>query len=110
MSFKSSYIAFHEHFNYIVMHFRYVLYMLSCFVLVGLDWAEPMMFLNLHAYAYAFSCVRTFSFSYSYILLCWYFYGNPLRSRTSFSSEPTHSSVRFRDENAQKDFSKNFCK
>ena len=69
-----------------------------------------MMFLNLHAYAYAFSCVRTFSFSYSYILLCWYFYGNPLHSRASSSSEPTHSSVRFRDENAQKDFSKNFCK
>ena len=64
MSFKSSYIAFHEHFNYIVMHFRCVIYMLSCYVLVGLDWAEPMMFLNLHVIC---SCIRTFIFLYSYI-------------------------------------------
>ena len=74
MSVKSSYIAFHEHFNYIVMHFRCVLYMLSCCVLVGLDSAEPMMFLKIcTSYAHAFSCIRTFIFLYSYILLCWYF-------------------------------------
>ena len=71
MSFKSSYIAFHEHFIYTVMHFRCVLYMLSCCVLVGLDWAESMMFLNLHVIC---SCIRTFIFLYSYILLCWYFF------------------------------------
>ena len=45
---KSSYIAFHASFNYIFMYFRYVLYMLSCCVLVDLDWAEFMMHLNLH--------------------------------------------------------------
>ena len=45
---KSSYIVFHEHFNYIVMHFRCVLYMLSPYMLLGLDWVEPMVFLLLH--------------------------------------------------------------
>ena len=65
MSFISSYIAFNEHFNHIVMHFRYVLYMLSCCVLVGLDWAKPMMYLHLHVIC---SCIHTFIFLYSYIL------------------------------------------
>ena len=58
MSFKSSYIAFHEHFNYIFMHFRCVFTLLLCCVLVGLDWAKPMMyfkfacrmFMHFHAY------------------------------------------------------------
>ena len=45
---KCSYIASHLHFNYMFMHFRYVITMLNCCVLVGLDWAEPMMFLMLH--------------------------------------------------------------
>ena len=35
---------------------------------------------------------------------------NPLRSRTSSSSDPTPSHIRFRDEDARKDFSKNFCR
>ena len=30
------------------MHFRCVFTLLLCYVLVGLDWAEPMMYLNLH--------------------------------------------------------------
>ena len=30
------------------MHYRYVLYLLQCCVLIGLDWAEPMMNLYLH--------------------------------------------------------------
>ena len=78
---KSSYIAFHKHFNYIVMHFRCVLYMLSCCMLVGLDWAKLMMYLNLHAYVSSFLyiliyyCVVTFlilslSFSLSLSLSC----------------------------------------
>ena len=29
------------HFNNIFMHYRCVLYLLQCCVLVGLDWAEP---------------------------------------------------------------------
>ena len=67
---KSSYIAFHEHFNYIVMHFRCVLYMLSRCVLLGLDWAKPMMYLSLHVTC---SCI----FMHMYILIycyCWSFF------------------------------------
>ena len=52
------------------MHFRCVLYMLSCCVLVGLDWAELMMYLNLHVIC---SCIHIFNSLHSYILLCWYF-------------------------------------
>ena len=73
MSFKSSYIAFHEHFNYIVMHFSCVLYMLSCYVLVGLDWAEHMIFLNLHVIC---SCIFMHTYLHFLIFLytlCWYF-------------------------------------
>ena len=36
------------------MHFRYVLTMLKSCVLVGLDWAEPMVFLLLHV---TYSCI-----------------------------------------------------
>ena len=55
------------------MHFRCVIYMLSCYVLVGLDWADPMMFLNLHVIC---SCI--FMHTYLHFLLflyilCWYF-------------------------------------
>ena len=35
---------------------------------------------------------------------------NPLRSEASSSSDPTPSHIRFRDENAQKDFSENFSR
>ena len=66
MSFKSSYIAFHKHFNYIVMHFRCVLYMLSYCMLVGLDWAEPMMFLNLHVIC---SCIFVHTYLHFLIFL-----------------------------------------
>ena len=126
---KSSYIAFHKHFNYIVMHFRCVLYMLSCCVLVGLDWAELMMYLNLHVIC---SCIHIFNSLHSYILLCWYFSDclslfltlvcfmapkrkytlsqNPLRSEASSSFDPTPSSIKFCDDGAQKDFSKNICR
>ena len=59
---KSSCIAFLEHFNYIFMHYRCVLYMLNCCVLLGLDWAKPMivflfachMFMHFHAYVSSF--------------------------------------------------------
>ena len=35
---------------------------------------------------------------------------NPLRFEASSSSDPTPSHIRFRDENAQKDFSENFSR
>ena len=35
---------------------------------------------------------------------------NPLRSKASSSFDPTPSHIRFRDENAQKDFSENFSR
>ena len=54
------------------MHYRCVLYLLQCCVLVGLDWAKPMMQLYLHVHA--FSCIHTFKFLYFYISCCWYFF------------------------------------
>ena len=105
-------------------------------VLVGLDWAEPMMQFLLHITC---SCI-----SHAYVLLFHYtcyieLFGaflivsffplsllftlvvsmtpkrkstlsqNPLRSGASSSSDPTPH-IRFRDEDAQKDFSKNFSR
>ena len=63
---KSSYIAFHEHFNYIVMHFRCVLYMLSRCVLLGLDQAEAMMYLSLHVTC---SCIFIHTYLHFFIFL-----------------------------------------
>ena len=51
---KCSCIASHLHFNDMFMHFRFVITMLNCCVLVGLDWAKPMMFLSLHV---TYSCI-----------------------------------------------------
>ena len=59
--FKSSCIASHVHFNYILMHYICVLYMLNGCVLLGLDWAEPIMFLKLHV---TWSCI----FIHAYLL------------------------------------------
>ena len=67
---KSSYIAFHKHFNYIVMHFRCVLYMLTCCVLVDLNSIEPMMYLHLHIIC---SCIFMHTYlHFSYILIYYY--------------------------------------
>ena len=80
------------------MHFRCVITMLNCCVLVGLDWAEPMMFLSLHvtcscifhAYVPSFIFILILiyvgaflrvSFSLSLFL---YLNENPLRPRTLF--------------------------
>ena len=49
------------------MHFRCVLYMLSCCVLVDLDRTEPMMFLNLHVIC---SCI--FMHAYLQYFILWY--------------------------------------
>ena len=107
-------------------------------VLIGLDWAEPMMQFLLHItwscipYAYVLSFQYTcyiwtalelfwLSFFLSPLLLfTWVVFmaprrksassQNPLRSRTSSSSDPTPSHVQFRDEDARKDFSENFSR
>ena len=43
-------------------------------MLVGLDWAEPMMHLNLHvSHVHAFSSIRTFLFLSFDIKTAWYF-------------------------------------
>ena len=62
ISFKTSCIASHLHYNNIFMHYRCMLYMLICCVLLGLDWAEPMIFfwnvtcscIFLHTYLHLF--------------------------------------------------------
>ena len=134
--FKSSCVALHLHFNYIFMHFRCVLYMLNCCVLLGLDWVEPMMLFMLHIicscifmhmylqffyilYIDLFGAYLFVSLSPSLFLVLVCFMEpkhkstlsqNPLRSGASFSSppDPTPSHVWFCDDKAHKEFSKNF--
>ena len=66
MSFKTSCIASHLHYNYIFMHYRCMLYMLICCVLLGLDWAEPMIFfLECHMFMH----FPTYVPSFIYILI-----------------------------------------
>ena len=107
--------------------------MLKCCVLVGLDWAEPMMPLILyitcscifHAYIPSFlyililNCLVLFCLSFS-LSLSFVSYSmapkrkstpswNPLHSGASSSnSTPLH--VKFRDDKARQDFSENFCR
>ena len=108
--------------------------MLICCVLVGLDWAKPMMKFLLHVTC---SCI-----SHAYVLhfnifdICEQFRAflivtlsllftlvvsmapkckstpsrNPLHSRASTSSDPTPLSVWFHDEDAHKDFLENFSR
>ena len=63
---KSSCITSHEHFNYIFMHYRCVLYTLNCCVLLDLDWAKPMIFLNLHVTC---SCIFMHTYLQLFIFL-----------------------------------------
>ena len=104
-------------------------------VLVGFDWAEPMMQFLLHV---TYSCISMHTYSIFNTLvifeMCWDFSNclslslsflltlvmsmaskrksassrNPLRSGASSSSDPTPSSIQFCDEEARKDFSENF--
>ena len=106
------------------MHFRCVFTMLKSCVLVGLDWAEPMMFLLLHVTC---SCIWTIFVSIFLILICVGTFlilslsvsysmtpkrksapsRKPLRSGAStFDSTPSH--IWFHDEKARMDFSENF--
>ena len=106
-------------------------------MLVGFDWPEPMMFLLLHLTCSCIFMHTYFTFSiFIYIELFWDFSDclflpppplslvyvscvtapkrksapsrNPLRSGASTSSNPTPSSIRFRDELAKTDFFENF--
>ena len=105
-------------------------------VLVGLDWAEPMMLFILHVTCSCISHTYVLSFQYTYyiwtalglfwlslslplssfalISLClWHLNASLFRPRTLFvgastSSNPTPSSIRFRDEKAKIDFFENF--
>ena len=112
--------------------------LLQCCVLVGLDWAEPMMFLLLHT-----TCSCIFMHTYLQFFIFFYFNfvcvfllfslslslslsleivcvmapkckstpsQNPFRSGASSSSDPTPSHVWFRDDKVRKDFSENFSK
>ena len=120
------------------MHFRCVFTLLLCYVLVGLDWAEPMMYLNLHVIC---SCIFMHTYPSCFYVLILNLFGaflivsfslslsyvscimtskhksipsqNPLRFRASSSftpSDPTPSHVWFYDEKAKSDFSKNFSR
>ena len=107
------------------------------YVLVGLDWAEPMMQFLLHitcsciphAYILLFNILVIFELlwnfsdclSFSPLLLFTLVVSmapsrkstpsqNPLRSTTSSSFDPTPSHIRFCDEDARKDFSENFSR
>ena len=111
--------------------------MLKWCVLVGLDWAKPMMSLLLHitcscifhAYIPSFPYILILNFL---VLLCLSLslflsfvscsmapkrkptpFWNPLRSGASSSSspsDPTPSHVRFHDDKVRKDFSENFSR
>ena len=109
------------------MHFRCVITMLNCCVLVGLDWAEPRMFLSLHVTC---SCIfHAYVPSFIFILILIYVGAflrvsfslslslpkrkstlshNPLHSGAFSSSDTTPSHVRFCDDKARRDFSENF--
>jgi len=116
------------------MHFRCVIIMSNCCVLVGLDWAESIMFLSLHVTC---SCIFMHTYLQFFILFFIDMVGaflrvslslflalvcsmapkhkstpsqNPLRSGASTSSYSTPSHVRFRDDKAHKDFSENFSR
>ena len=121
------------------MHFRCVFTLLQYCVLVGLNWAEPMMYFNLHVTC---SCIFHAYVPFISFLLILTVFGtflrlslslslslsvsllmapkkskstpsrNPLRFGASFSSyvDPTRSYVRFRDDKARQDFSEKFSR
>ena len=118
------------------MHFRCVFTLLQWCVLVGLDWAKLMMFLSLYVTCSCIFHPYIHSFIYILILICvgaflhvslslslFLFVScsmapkrkftpsqNPLHSGPSSSSlsNSTPSHVRFRNDKAHKEFSKNF--
>ena len=112
--------------------------MLSVCVLIGLDWAEPMMQFVLHVTC---SCIsHTYVLSFQYICYIWCYLGlfwlsflslslllftlvvsmapkrkstpaqNPFLFGASSSSDPSPSHIWFRDDDAFKAFSENFSR
>ena len=66
---KCSSIASHLHYNNVSCIFRCVFTLLQWCVLLGLDWAEPMMFLIVHV-----TCSCIFMHTYLHLSLFWYWY------------------------------------
>ena len=118
-------------------HFRCVITMLNCCVLVGLDWAEPTMSLLLHITCSCIFHAYVHSFLYILILNCLVLFclslslslsfincfmaskrkstpsRNPLRSGASSSSSLSDSTpyhIWFRDDKTCKDFLENFSR
>ena len=72
---KSSCIASHLHYNNVSCILDVCLLCCNDCVLLGLDWADPMIFFFVCiSHVHAFSCIRTFKFLYYYILSCWCFF------------------------------------
>ena len=97
------------------MHLDVCLIVEIC-VLIGLDWVKSMMqfLLARHMFMY-FSCIHTLSLSLSNRLRRALkrkstLVRNPLRSRSSSSSNLPFFHVQFCDEKAHQDFLKNFSK
>ena len=71
---KTSCITSHLHYNNVSCILRCVFTLLQTCVLVGLDWAEPMMFLLLHITCSCIFMHTSFTFSiFLYIELYWDF-------------------------------------
>ena len=121
------------------MHYRCVFTILKSCVLVGLDWAEPMMFLLLHVtcscifHAYIPFILYLINIDLCLVLFCLFLFSlcflrlvcsmapkykstssrNPLCSRAASSSPSTNSNpshVRFHDEKARTNFLENFSR
>ena len=130
---KTSCIASHLHYNNVSCILRCVFTLLQTCVLVGLDWAEPMMFLLLHITCWCIFIDTYFTFSiFLHIELFWDFSNclfllpsvscvmapkrkstpsrNPLRFGASTFSDPTPSHAWFHDEKAKSDFFENFSR
>ena len=55
------------------MHLDVCLICCNDCVMLGLDWAEPMMYLVCMSHVHAFSCIHIINSLYLSILCCWYF-------------------------------------
>ena len=93
------YFAHHMllHFHAYVSYIQYIFVYLNCLELFWLSLSSPPLSLVYVSASMALKCKSTPS-------------QNPLRSKTSSSSDPTPSSIWFRDKDARKDFSENFSR
>ena len=84
-------------------------------MLIGLDWAKPMMHFLLHVTCLCISHVYVLLFNILDIFeTAWdfsdYHSFSPFRSGASSSSDPSPFTVRFRDDDAFKAFSEKFSR